>query len=498
MIESVKTLLSDIGDVLSFGYDATVNKDRRARPATRTMSEDDQLNSWARKKAIATQRDQVRNLSWVAWAARKHINFVSHFAFRATTDDEDLNKKLDELMADWSLPENCDVAKRHSLDEMMALFESGQVIDGDCAFLKAGTALQGIESDRITRPTTGQVPRDVTDLGLVLKKDGSTKSYSICNRSQSGFELQKLAKAANVFFAGYFKRFDQTRGISPLLTATNDNQDIYECTEYTLIKMKMHSMLGAQVTRQMPSSNDGWTYDQKNSTTQGGESETSYEFDMVAGMKLEMDPGDKVEMLESKTPSDEFQSFTEFMIRVALLALDIPFSMFNSKQNNNNAMRMDFRQYIDSARKKQSKNKRVLNDITKWKLQQWLVADELTVDEFQRALWIWQPSGTPIFDPRTEIDAFATEVSNGFNSRTNIASERGMDQRQIFKDLQREEQEIEALGLKGITIGQPGQISIGAQEEKAKADNVEQQAVSEGVEFEEGKHYNDDNGAKTC
>lgn len=498
MIGALANAWNEFADVM-FGYDGTVDKSRRGRPANVTKSEDEQLSQFDRKKAIATQRDQTRNLTWVSWAARKHINFVSHFAFRATTDDEDLNRKLDDLMNEWSEPQNCDAAKRHSLDEMMALFEAGQVIDGDCGLMKAGTALQGIESDRIAYPTSARpgvkIPKNLTEHGLVLRTNGSTKSYAVCNRTMSGFQLQRMVQDRDMFFAGYFKRFDQTRGISPLLTAINANQDIYEANEYTRIKMKMHSMLGAQITRSMESSSDGWTYDQIQDTTQEGNSRTSYEFDLEPGMKLEMDPGDKIELLESQTPSNEYQSFIEFTMRVTLLALDIPFSMFNSKQNNNNAMRMDFRQYMDSARKKQSKNRRVLNDITQWKLDQWLVEGKLTLSEYNAAKWLWQPSGTPIFDPRTEIAAFATEISNGFNSRTNIARERGLDQRQIFKDLQKEEEAIAELGLKGITIGQPGQTSIGERQEKAdiEREEIEQEAKPEQT-FEEGEYYNDDNG----
>lgn len=490
---------SAFSDVMEFGYDATVDKSRRGRPASVTKSEDEQLSQYERKKAIATQRDQIRNLTWVAWAARKHINYVSHFAFRATTDDKDLNIKLDGLMDEWSLPPNCDVAKRHSLDEMMALFESGQVIDGDCGLMKAGTALQGIESDRITVPNSTKnnsvkIPTNLTEHGLVLRKDGSTKSYAVCNRTMSGFQLQKMVADRDMFFTGYFKRFDQTRGISPLLTAINANQDIYECNEYTRIKMKMHSMLGAQITREMPSSSDGWTYDEEQKTTEGGNTRTEYSFDLEAGMKLEMDPGDKVELLESKTPSDEYQAFIEFTMRVTLLALDIPFSMFNSKQNNNNAMRMDYRQYLDSARKKQNKNRRVLDEITSWKMDQWLVQGKLTLDEYRQVKWVWQPSGVPLVDPKNEISAMVEELSNGLNSRTSISRELGRDIRQTFKELAEEEKEIDELGLKGITIGLPGQQSIGAQQEKAEIEReeIEQESKPEQT-FEEGKHYYDEN-----
>jgi capsid protein len=245
-------------------------------------------------------------------------------------------------------------------------------------------------------------------------------------------------------------------------------------------------MLGTQITRQVESSNDGWTYDTVNTTTQGGNSRTEYEYDMVAGMKLEMDPGDKVETIESRTPSEEFQNFTQLEMRVILLALDIPFSLYDSDRSNNNAMRMDFRQYIDSARKKQIKNRRVLNGITSWKLQQWLVDGTLTLDEFNRAKWLWQPSGTPIFDPRTEIEAFSTEISTGLNSRTNIARERGLDQRQIFRDLAAEEKTIADLEIKGITIGQPGQATLN---ESEGSPPTEPTPTEQSAPLEPGNYY---------
>jgi len=103
-----------------------------------------------------------------------------------------------------------------------------------------------------------------------------------------------------------------------------------------------------------------------------------------------------------------------------------------------------------SPQRRQELNRRVLDKITKWKLQQWLVDGSLTLDEYTRAKWIWQPSGIPIFDPRTEIAAFETEVSNVFNSRTNIARERGMDFRQLVQEIAKEEQMIKDAGIEGV------------------------------------------------
>src|SRR2546423_10584061 len=47
------------------------------------------------------------------------------------------------------------------------------------------------------------------------------------------------------------------------------------------------------------------------------------------GVMLDLDPGDEAKVIESQTPSDQFQGFTQAMIMVALKALDIPFVFFD-------------------------------------------------------------------------------------------------------------------------------------------------------------------------
>lgn len=447
-----------------FGYNAVADKNRRKRPVNRTRSEDEQLDHGQRRKAIATTRDQLRNLAWAAWACRVHLDYVSSFKFRATSDDVQWNMKFEELMREKSRAANCDVTGRHNFDQLTRLFEMCKLTDGDCMFLKVrGGKLQAIEADRVTKPEGGGPNRDdITDHGLVLDKWGAVKWYALNTRDKHDtMRFERMVKAENMFYDGYFTRFDQTRGISPLLSALNTNQDLAEAYEYTLIKTKFHAMLGMAITRDATASGDGWEpYGSDTATSSSGTTGTKYNFEMRPGLKLELQPGDGVDMLESRTPNEEFVPFTEAMLRLAFLALDLPFSFYNSQQFSYNAGRQDTIRYIKSAKSKQEKNREIKDQITQWWLDEWLIDGTITLDEYRKAKWHWQASGTPLIDPQKEVPAMQQMIVNGLKSRTEYINEMGGDFRETALLLKREEQLFEELELKGIGIGQPGQTVL--------------------------------------
>ena len=62
------------------------------------------------------------------------------------------------------------------------------------------------------------------------------------------------------------------------------------------------------------------------------------------------DPGDRAEFLESKSPSTEFQAFSQVMVSVALKALDIPYSFYAENFTNYSGARQALLQYEQSAK----------------------------------------------------------------------------------------------------------------------------------------------------
>jgi len=98
-----------------FGYDAVEAKNRRQAPTGRLRSEDKELLPHQRRKLTSAARDIHRNFTIAAWAIRKHLDYVSTFSFQSRTGSADLDGRIEDLMAWWSRPANCDVAGRHSL-----------------------------------------------------------------------------------------------------------------------------------------------------------------------------------------------------------------------------------------------------------------------------------------------------------------------------------------------------------------------------------------------
>jgi len=463
-------LLDQYGKRISLGYNATITKNGRMRPRTSIMSEDEVLNSANRKKLVATTRDQTRNIALVAWMFRKHLDYVSQFTFHPMTSDKNLNLQLERLWKNYSIKSNCDIANRHSLSRITRLFESSKVIDGDCGlYMLSNGKLQGIEGSRISKPdsmgTNKDVNRkDITEHGLILNKYGAVDKYCIVKIVNGRKEFDRLLSADKILFDGYYTRFDQTRGISPLASAINTFQDLYESWEYQLIKAKLHAMFGIAIKSDSASSEgDGW--DSIDMVT--GEAPTSstvengYEFEIKeGGMKLELEPGDSIDTIESKTPSAEFRDYTELMARIGMLSLDIPFSFYDSRQSSYSAMKQDRVEYENSSKAKQESNREVLFQLSTWKHQQWINEGLIKgVNSAIDIIYDWRSIGRPWIEEVKEIDAASRRIATGLSSRQREAKKRNEDFFEIANELEAEEKLIEEKGLT-IVSGMPGQTTI--------------------------------------
>jgi capsid protein len=463
-------LLDQYGKRISLGYNATTTKNSRLRPRTSIASEDDVLNSANRKKLVATTRDQTRNIALVAWMFRKHLDYVSQFTFHPMMKDTHLNLQLERLWRQYNNKSNCDIANRHSLSRITRLFESSKVIDGDCGLYKLSNGkIQGIEGSRIAKPdsmgTNKEIKRkDITEHGLVLNKYGGVEKYCIVKIENGRKVFDRLLPADKILFDGYYTRFDQTRGISPLAAAINTFQDLYESWEYQLIKAKLHAMFGIAIKSESVSSEgDGWdSIDMVTGNAPTASTlENGYEFEIKeGGMKLELEPGDSIDTIESKTPSAEFRDYTELMARIGMLSLDIPFSFYDSRQSSYSAMKQDRVEYENSSKAKQESNRDILLELADWKHQQWINEGLISgVNSASDIIYDWRSIGRPWIEEVKEIDAASRRIATGLSSRQREAKKRNEDFFEIANELEAEEQLIEEKGL-NIVSGMPGQTTI--------------------------------------
>lgn len=464
-----------------FGYNAVADKGRRQSPQSRHTSEDGALHvrDWAKLGATAT--DMARNFELAAWMVRMHVEYVSQFDAHVNSGDKAVDAALRWLLQWHARAEVFDVARRRSRNETMRLFEIARVFCGDAALVHlANGSVQGIPGKRIAKPTDltgapeGLVKR-VTDRGLVIDNaTGAVEAYCICRWDERGRQLvfDHFEDARNVNFAGYFTDFDQTRGVSPLASALNRMQDTAEALEWTQLKIKLHALFGLAFSRE--SSTPIYAPPTLDSDATPGESTSpKYEVNLAKGVQiLDLDPGGKVDVIESKTPSAEFVDYSELAMRLGMLGLDIPYSFFDSRKANYSARIADANQYEFLAEGKRETNRDVLQRYSDWKVGQWLAVDSpltqplrkavdaagLSVTAVRRSVE-WIGRATPWVDKLKQIQGDQIAIANGLDSRQRICRRRGQgDWHGIADELGGEEAYAREKGAT-IMVGAPGQSS---------------------------------------
>lgn len=429
------------GPFFGIGYAATRHTGKRAQPHSRVLSEDLELRDMARRLLTTSTRDLARNFSLVAWMVRCHLDNVSDFAFRAKTKDTGFNVALNEWVDNvWSLPENFDSAGRHSFPDLRRLWAAHATFDGDILIsrLKNGR-VQTIEGDRIQ--TWGGIPFEqlgITDAswvqnGVWTNEYGKPIGYMVFRRPPQwgGLLWDRMVPAKFADMLGYYFRYDQLRGISPLSSCANVLRDVYEGFDLALAKMKQIQYFGIQVTRAAGDEFGAHEVREGETDPLDDPAKPRYSIDLGAGPWInEMDPGDEMKVVESDTPSTSSQGFLQAMILVGLKALDLPFSFFDESHTNFAGSRMAGIRYEQSCKIKRHRLRLLLNKITRWRLGLAIADGEIQLPGSMQPADVrfdWAHSGMPLFNPIQEISADVAEINAGISSPQKKCRERGTD-----------------------------------------------------------------------
>ena len=483
------------------GYDATNPKGNRRSPGARVLSEDGELRDLARRLLTTTNRDLVRNFAIAGFMVRKHLDYVSTFRFRAKTGNKDLDREIQSLMEWWARPENCDSCGRHSLQDLMRMWESHRTIDGDCLINRVKTGkLQTIEGDRIQ--TFGGIPFSELGIddpqwvinGVWVNEYFKSLGYMVFRRlpGWNGMEFDRMIPARFADLFGYYGRTDQVRGISPLASAANTLRDVYESFDYAILKAKVSQFFAMQVTRSAADQFGEVEEVEGDDLNPDGTPKKRYDVRLGTAPTLtEMDPGDEIKVIESQTPSTQFQGFTAVMIMVAMKSLDLPFSFFDESHTNFAGSRMAGIQYQESASIKRHRLKQLLDKITAWRLGLFIADGDLVLPKgFSPSdlKWNWTHSGVPLFDPMKETAADVAAVNAGFASPQHIHAMRGTD----FEAAVDEIAEAQAYAeLKGVILSTalPSSAALDPNKSATKTEdkNVEQAAAEDAANEQAGQ-----------
>jgi len=487
MTRRLKTSVEIASSRKSFGYGAIESNSKRRKPVTKTASEVHVLTGPKRQTASATAREDRRNFTVLAWMVRRHLDNVSRFTphFRITSDTKEVKEvnRIVKLLLDFhSRPRKFDALGKHGRDEWMRMFEACKVLSGDAAGLKVnGGKLQGIEGDRLGLPGIGvaDIPGKPSEEGIIYNSDGTRKAWVLCKRSgQRGeqLEYERVVNDSDLIFDAYWpERFDAARGVSPLLTALAECADVKETREWLVLKAKAAALFGIAFIRKNSDeiSPFGTQIVSETAADAPVTEATSYAQKMTDAVNsrgiinLDLDPGDDVKPIESNTPNPSVVEFTRELIRSVLLALDIPFTFYDSLTASFSARIADRNEYEESCEWKRDKNVGVLDQIYGgWLFKMWAEADlfgfgkalknaALTHEEVGAALR-WVPAGRPWLDRTNEMSGHILALSAGVTSVPRICSAYGEDAYEIA------EEQKEYLDKCGIPIlyAQGGQVPV--------------------------------------
>jgi len=446
---------------IDFGYDGAGSSRNRKPKKNKITSEDKQLRPTARKVLQATSRDLRRNEVAARWIISKHIDFVVHHNFQPNSGDEATNEKLREFYDYVSKKEQFDISGRYSLNEFMRKLESSAVVDGDVLTVRQrGGYLQAIESDRIRQPVhleqkSGLSPSsDAYDSplkdwvqGVKIDVTGRHKEYAIWKRQAqgNGYEFERNVSAKKTIGMGFYDRFDQTRGISPLASVIDTLMDLNESYDYALAKAKVASLFALSITRD---AQWGLGDDQEDGNS---DPDRTIDFDKEGAIILDLDSGEEAKFLTAATPESATQDFWKDMISMTLKSLNIPYSFWDESYTNFNGSRTALILYLRSCEKDRERQVNFRNEWFQWRLKIGILKGEIQLPatfDIDPKNWLWVPDGLQYWDTMKEASADEKLINIGLRSRTEIRRERyGDEWSDVAKTLAEEKKLMEKLDI---------------------------------------------------
>lgn len=465
-----------------FGYEAIEDRNRRKAPSRNVRHEQVELPDRKRQRLQATAQEQARNHALVAWMVRKHLDYVSKFHISFRTERPALDALVNRIFKWHGSPRNLDYMGRFGRDEFFRLFEMEKLLCGDAGIIKLGDLkLQSLESDLIAKgalpsqaaPATKAQWEAVNDAGLQVDAMGRPTGYAVCNRGPDGKQriFDHVEPMDNVIFDAYWTRFgSQWRGVSPLSTAINTIADIHEGIEYNLMKTKMHALFGVAILRKASEDGGGFGFGAGEQVPPAEAPDPNPYAPDVGDQSLnpktinmlDLQPGEDVKIIESSTPSSEFVEGTHLFIHIALMAIDIPITSFDSRRSSFSARIADLNEYEVSCDAKRTKNRYVRQDYSDWVLEQiwnddndpWGLRRVANAAGFTRLRDLqeeveWVPSGAPWMDKYKQIQGDELAISLCLDNSIDAARRKGGN---VFENIDKQKKVIEYAEKQGVPI----------------------------------------------
>lgn len=236
-------------------------------------------------------------------------------------EDDDLNRRIEELWAEWCLPENCDITGAQSFWEMQQMAVRRMRVDGGLFVVKVHLknrefpfCLQLREVDELDTSLTRLDSSGQNRIagGIELDTYNRPVAYHFRKYSPDGFWAGQSERitADRVLYLWKKTRPSQLREVSPLASTLPRVRDVNEFVEAVSVKERIQACLSAFITKNNPGSGMG-----RNLTGEKKADEPRKR--MSPGMILELGPGEGVTAIQPANQASNVRDFVGIQQRLA-------------------------------------------------------------------------------------------------------------------------------------------------------------------------------------
>lgn len=419
---------------------------------------------YSRDDVRARARDLERNsdiMNSVVGAFKRNI-VGGGYHVQVKTEDEELNKKIEQAWRKWCKKQNCDVTGTQSLNQIIRMAVERKKIDGGILFVKRYT------SDGFVPFKLQMIEVDELDSGVMQPKNSGNKvaggiefnpynrpvGYYIRQYDIDGYNLREpvYVEAKDVIFYFTKKRPSQLREMSDMSPTIPRIRDVNEFMTAVSVKERIEACLAIFVKKQLPTTSIG----------RGGTGpiadRVSYDGKMLTpGMIKELNAGDEIQVVNPSGQGADATSFTKLQQRLVGAGQGISYEATSRDMAESTYSSARQGLIEDDLTYKEDKELliEVLDEIYETFVISAVLCGAIDIprfwqekDRFLSHEWIQEPK--PWIDPYKESNANKIAIQTGQKTYKQIAAENGRDWRSQIDDMA----EVMAYGKeKGLDMG---------------------------------------------
>ena len=382
---------------------------------------------------------------------------------RGKKPNQTANYIIDLAWKEWCKKENCSYDKRTSWVQMQRTVSRTVAIDGECFIRKIidstnpfGFCLEIVNADRVDRTIGRNVPVYLPNgnrlfMGIEMNPvSGAVVAYHIFDRHPSEFgqgPRQRVRVPADQIIHIFLPvRDNQYRGLPWATPAMFRLNMLKGYIEAEVVAARVAACQMGFITRNLDPDAQ-YTGEVPENDMNGGR-----DIPMEAGAFGQLAPGESIQQFKPEHPTTAFESFVKGAKLDIAAGLDLSYMSLSGDV---------------AAANYSSARVGLLDERDTWEGLQGFFIEELCQPVFSAWLrlaflrlqlpgvqWAaydcaeWHPRSFPWVDPLKDTQATLLQLQNGFTTLHKVLAARGEDYDEVMDELQQEQEDIKARGIK--------------------------------------------------